>query len=262
MSRGLDSQEITVVINYDAPPFLKARLHRTLSMSFCYLCRDTICRRFYKFSCKPSTLFFRGVALRQSQYENVGFSVCLSVVESLIFARRLLIFLFSRTLFFPTPSSDDRKCLCQLFDSLQTYVHRVGRTARAGRAGTCYSLLRKEEARFFKQMLLRAENSKQHEIKLDSRAVVKPVERYYQAALQKLSDTLDAERLAGAAGDSPSQNQTSNTQNKTKNPSGHSQTPQKAKDRAADADAEKTMIARKGSAKHISQGLRAALSGQ
>eukprot|EP01122_Echinamoeba_exundans_P008458 TRINITY_DN2809_c0_g1_i1.p1 TRINITY_DN2809_c0_g1~~TRINITY_DN2809_c0_g1_i1.p1 ORF type:complete len:684 (-),score=154.67 TRINITY_DN2809_c0_g1_i1:1400-3451(-) len=166
MSRGLDSQEINVVINYDAPPFLK------------------------------------------------------------------------------------------------TYVHRVGRTARAGRAGACYSLLRKEEARFFKQMLLKAENSKQHEIKLDSRAVVKPVERYYQDALQKLKDTLDAERLAGAAGISPSQNQTSNTQNKTKIASGHSQTPQKTKERAADADAEKASVARKDSAKSISQSLRVALLGQ
>ena len=30
---------------------------------------------------------------------------------------------------------------------LKTYVHRVGRTARAGRAGTAFSLIRKKEVR-------------------------------------------------------------------------------------------------------------------
>lgn len=35
----------------------------------------------------------------------------------------------------------------------KTYIHRVGRTARAGQAGRAYSILEEKEARHFKQML-------------------------------------------------------------------------------------------------------------
>jgi ATP-dependent RNA helicase DDX51/DBP6 len=49
---------------------------------------------------------------------------------------------------------------------MQTYVHRVGRTARAGRSGRCYTLLRQEEVWYFKQMLKKAENASQINEKL------------------------------------------------------------------------------------------------
>lgn len=39
---------------------------------------------------------------------------------------------------------------------LKTYVHRVGRTARAGRPGRAYTLLRPEEVHHFKRMLKKA----------------------------------------------------------------------------------------------------------
>ena len=35
----------------------------------------------------------------------------------------------------------------------RTYVHRAGRTARAGAPGTVYTLLRHQEARYFKGMV-------------------------------------------------------------------------------------------------------------
>ena len=36
---------------------------------------------------------------------------------------------------------------------IKTYIHRVGRTARAGRSGSCYSVLVPTEVWHFKQML-------------------------------------------------------------------------------------------------------------
>jgi hypothetical protein len=47
--------------------------------------------------------------------------------------------------------------LCSLLLSLFCrYVHRAGRTARAGAAGEVYTLLREEDARHFKAMLRKA----------------------------------------------------------------------------------------------------------
>lgn len=40
----------------------------------------------------------------------------------------------------------------------KTYIHRAGRTARAGHAGCCFTLLRKEEVRRFKKILQKADN--------------------------------------------------------------------------------------------------------
>ena len=42
---------------------------------------------------------------------------------------------------------------------LKTYVHRVGRTARAGRAGEAYTLLQPCEVHHFKAMLSKADTS-------------------------------------------------------------------------------------------------------
>lgn len=41
----------------------------------------------------------------------------------------------------------------------KTYVHRAGRTARAGRAGEVYTMLRKEDVKHFKEMLRKADNN-------------------------------------------------------------------------------------------------------
>jgi hypothetical protein len=42
---------------------------------------------------------------------------------------------------------------------VKTYVHRVGRTARAGRSGVSYTLLQNEEVYHFKEMLKKAEKN-------------------------------------------------------------------------------------------------------
>ena len=39
---------------------------------------------------------------------------------------------------------------------IEKYIHRVGRTARAGRHGEAYTLLEKQEAGYFKRVLHKA----------------------------------------------------------------------------------------------------------
>ena len=41
----------------------------------------------------------------------------------------------------------------------KTYVHRAGRTARAGKGGIVVTMLRHEEVRHFKSMLRKADNN-------------------------------------------------------------------------------------------------------
>ena len=50
---------------------------------------------------------------------------------------------------------------------LTNVSRRVGRTARAGRSGQCFTILRKEEVRFFKTILRKAENSRQKEFDIE-----------------------------------------------------------------------------------------------
>ena len=40
-----------------------------------------------------------------------------------------------------------------------TYLHRVGRTARAGQSGRAFTLLRHEDVRHFKSMLRKVDNA-------------------------------------------------------------------------------------------------------
>ncbi len=57
-----------------------------------------------------------------------------------------------------------------------TYVHRAGRTARAGRSGQVFSLLRPEEMRHFKAMLRKIDNAfvKDFKLKEDRLKALKP----------------------------------------------------------------------------------------
>ncbi|GFR41488.1 hypothetical protein Agub_g2179 [Astrephomene gubernaculifera] len=77
----------------------------------------------------------------------------------------------------------------------KTYVHRAGRTARAGKPGRVITLLRDEDMRHFKAMIRKADNNYVRELKL----VPERVESFRPAlsgALQQLEALLAAERSA------------------------------------------------------------------
>ena len=70
----------------------------------------------------------------------------------------------------------------------KTYVHRVGRTARAGQRGVTYTLLRPDQVRHFKEMMKRIENSS-----VRKETVLKDA---LKALLPRFTATLDAVRLS------------------------------------------------------------------
>ncbi|THH20742.1 hypothetical protein EW146_g697 [Bondarzewia mesenterica] len=77
---------------------------------------------------------------------------------------------------------------------MRKYVHRVGRTARAGREGDAWTLVEEQEARYFKEMLRVAEH-------VDSVGRVRVSEKqlaalvpYYETALQQLKEVYARDR--------------------------------------------------------------------
>lgn len=75
----------------------------------------------------------------------------------------------------------------------KTYVHRAGRTARAGRFGRVFTLLRDEEVRHFKDMLRKADNNfvKDHKMKPEEVNALKP---QLGAALAQVQELLALEQ--------------------------------------------------------------------
>uniref|UniRef100_A0A0D9VM53 ATP-dependent RNA helicase n=1 Tax=Leersia perrieri TaxID=77586 RepID=A0A0D9VM53_9ORYZ len=75
---------------------------------------------------------------------------------------------------------------------VKTYIHRAGRTARAGEAGSCFTFLRKHEVKAFDKMLKKADNSScsLHSLPEESVETLRPV---FSSALKKLEESLESE---------------------------------------------------------------------
>lgn len=75
---------------------------------------------------------------------------------------------------------------------MKKYIHRVGRTARAGKTGTAYSLVEMQEARHFKEMISKAGHwDKVSRIKVKDQDT-KDLVPGYKRALSGLRDALSA----------------------------------------------------------------------
>ncbi|KAG5456181.1 MAG: P-loop containing nucleoside triphosphate hydrolase protein, partial [Olpidium bornovanus] len=76
---------------------------------------------------------------------------------------------------------------------IKKYIHRVGRTARAGREGTAYTLIEEQEARHFKEMM-RAASHMDALKRVGIRASeLEPLHEDYKEALSKLRADLGAQ---------------------------------------------------------------------
>ncbi|XVE88429.1 hypothetical protein DITRI_Ditri19aG0069000 [Diplodiscus trichospermus] len=75
---------------------------------------------------------------------------------------------------------------------IKTYIHRAGRTARAGQAGRCFTLLRKHEVKRFKKMLQKADNDSVPHYSVPSGSI-ESLHGVYNSALEKLKETVESE---------------------------------------------------------------------
>lgn len=77
---------------------------------------------------------------------------------------------------------------------IKSYVHRCGRTARAGKSGTAYTFARKEEVAYFRQILKKAEGGSAKKMKVD-RSFFEPYLNQYKNALIQLKTIIQQEKL-------------------------------------------------------------------
>ncbi|TFY77335.1 hypothetical protein EWM64_g6677, partial [Hericium alpestre] len=77
---------------------------------------------------------------------------------------------------------------------MRKYVHRVGRTARAGREGDAWTLVEEQEARYFKEMLKAAEHADKVARVRVSDKQLEPLVPFYEGALRQLRDVYGRDR--------------------------------------------------------------------
>ena len=77
--------------------------------------------------------------------------------------------------------------------SFKGYIHRVGRTARAGRDGSSFTLLREEEEAPFKQLLAKAASPYRAFKLAGERRQLRRLQPEYEAALPRLQQLLELE---------------------------------------------------------------------
>ncbi|KAF9490804.1 P-loop containing nucleoside triphosphate hydrolase protein [Pleurotus eryngii] len=74
---------------------------------------------------------------------------------------------------------------------MRKYVHRVGRTARAGRSGDAWTLVEEQEVRYFKSMMKDAEHLDSiKRMKVDSKSL-ELYTKHYELALEQLRSTYE-----------------------------------------------------------------------
>jgi len=71
---------------------------------------------------------------------------------------------------------------------MRKYVHRVGRTARAGRDGNAWTLVEEQEARYFKAMLKQHDHLQKVKRMKVAPCEVQPLRENYQMALDRLKE--------------------------------------------------------------------------
>ncbi|XP_027153473.1 DEAD-box ATP-dependent RNA helicase 1 [Coffea eugenioides] len=75
---------------------------------------------------------------------------------------------------------------------IKTYIHRAGRTARAGKSGCCFTLLHKDEVKRFKKLLQKADNNSCPLYHIPPQSV-ESHRSIYTSALEKLKESVESE---------------------------------------------------------------------
>ncbi|KAL7089408.1 hypothetical protein ACP275_13G185800 [Erythranthe tilingii] len=76
----------------------------------------------------------------------------------------------------------------------KTYVHRAGRTARAGQVGSCFTLLRNDEVKKFKKLLQKAGNESCPDYSVPSESV-ESFRLTYNTALERLKESIESGKI-------------------------------------------------------------------
>ncbi|KAL0363591.1 UNVERIFIED_CONTAM: DEAD-box ATP-dependent RNA helicase 1 [Sesamum calycinum] len=76
---------------------------------------------------------------------------------------------------------------------IKTYIHRAGRTARAGQSGRCFTLLHKDEVKRFKRLLQKADNDSCPVYSVPSESM-ESFRSVYGRALERLKESVESDK--------------------------------------------------------------------